>query len=84
MPRKNVLLLTEVALIAIVWSACENSCTRLVTSGLTWAVNSALPVPRLAASFIVTAILMAVLYMAILLADRVDIGRNKVFEVARE
>jgi uncharacterized membrane protein (DUF373 family) len=84
MPNKNVLILTEVAIVAIVWAACDSVWSKVITTGFGMAFTAVFPrAPKLLINAVLGAILIVVLYLAILLADNIDIGRTRVFELAR-
>lgn len=83
MPPKNAITLSEMVLLALTWSACQNVWRTFIIDGLNQGAQTAFPrFPMFAQKLVVGAVLMGVLYAAILLSARFNIGRYKVFELA--
>lgn len=82
MPAKNVVTLSELVLISLVWNACQTVWRSVTIDGIAQAVSIVAPqLDRSYQNLIVGSVLMATLYATILLARNVNIGRIKVFEL---
>ena len=81
-PRKTVITVTEVVLLSIWWSTCQNIWKSVVIAGITQAVRLSAPgLSRHVRDAIVGGILAATLYSLIMLTANLDIGNVKVFQL---
>ena len=82
MPKTTVVTLSELIFISLVWNACQNAWKIVTVDGLNQVVKITFPVlDRFYQNTIVGILLMGALYATILLAENVEIGRIKIFEL---
>lgn len=82
MPAKGAFTITELVLLLIFWSACQNAWRAVVVGGLTEGVQTLAPsLSRLSQSTVVGVLLLVALYGVVLLASNVTVGRYKAWEL---
>lgn len=83
MPQTNVITVSEMVLLSLVWSACNTAWRGVIIDGLSEGVAVTLPgATKYARSLVVGALLLGVVYAVVLLSASFNLGRFKVFELA--